>query len=97
MKRLEIIHLRSSGAPVDSLSDQISTSLKATPRTAENVALYRREGLETDIAIHIHHGEGRGTAGPNGLGLRLASALKAYGLVEHSVWVERDETADEDT
>lgn len=86
MKRLEIIHLRSSGQPLESLSDQISESIRAEGEGAECVTLYRRDELETDIAVHIHLPAG--TQGASALGLRLASALRTFGLVAHTRWEE---------
>jgi hypothetical protein len=88
MKRLEIIHLRSSGEPLDTLGRRISDSIKAEDMGAGVVTLYRRDGLETDVAIHIHHRSSSPGEGPSSLGLRLASALKALGLVEHTMWEE---------
>ena len=90
MKRLEIIHLRSSGEPLASLGDLISASIGQTDDThgEENgtvVTLYRRAGLETDLAIHLEQAVDRGSSG---LGLRLAAALRSYGLVEHTLWEE---------
>ena len=82
MKQLEIIHLRLSGEPVEALSGQIHDSIRAAATDARVVTLYRRKGLETDVAIHINHLEGLGPDAKDSLGVRLASALKAYGLVE---------------
>ena len=63
-------------------------SVKAAREHLEVVAVYRRNGLETDLAVHIHsHGE-PDAAGQSDLGLRLASALRVHGLVEHTVWEE---------
>ncbi len=87
MSRLEIIHLRSSGEPLESLGRRIRESLGAGGEQAE-VTLYRRPGLETDVAVHIRHPEASDRAEPNRLGLQLASALRAYGLVEHTLWQE---------
>ena len=55
------------------------------------VTLYRRQGLDTDVAVHIRHPETPGEEGPSRLGLQLASALKALGLVEHTLWQETAE------
>ncbi len=87
MSRLEIIHLRSSGEPLESLASSIRESLGAEGDDVE-VTLYRRDGLETDVAVHIRHLEAPASDGPSGLGLQLASALRALGLVEHTRWQE---------
>jgi hypothetical protein len=88
MRRLEIIHLRWFGGPLDTLSRQIRESLRAAEDSSEVITIYRRHGLETDIAIHIHHSELNNGEGSSTLGLRLASALRALGLVEHTTWEE---------
>ncbi len=87
MIQLEIIHLRSSGESLDRLADRIRESL-GTDDTDTEVTLYRRDGLETDVAVHIRHLGAPGREGPSGLGLQLASALRALGLVEHTLWGE---------
>jgi hypothetical protein len=88
MKILEIIQLRSAAHPLEELSKQIDDSLRETSPASAIVAIYRRAGLETDLAVHIHRSATPETGGPSELGLQLASELKAYGLVEHTVWTE---------
>ena len=87
MSQLEIIHLRSSGESLESLGNRIRESLGTLDKNTE-VTLYRRDGLETHIAVHIHHLGMRGRKGTSGLALRLASALRAFGLVDHTLWKE---------
>ena len=85
MRILEIIQLRSAAKPKELLSEQIKKSVEAVGEQTEVVTIFRRGDLETDLAIHIHHPDvPRGD--PSGLGLRLASSLRAYGLVDHTVW-----------
>jgi hypothetical protein len=88
MRRLEIIHLRSSGEPLESLADRIRESIWSEGDQAEVVTMYRRRGLETDLAVHIQHLEMSQAEGPSRLGLQLVSSLAVFGLVEHSVWEE---------
>ena len=88
MRRLEIIHLRSSGEPLESLGDQVRESIWTTGEQTEVVTMLRRHGLETDLAIHIHHPEAPGANVPSRLGLQLVSSLALFGLVEHTVWEE---------
>jgi hypothetical protein len=85
MSTLEIIHLRLAGKPPENLCEQLKESIVAGGGLAENVMLFRRDGLETDLAVHIHHVDTQNSE-PGKLGLRIASALKAHGLVEHQVW-----------
>jgi hypothetical protein len=88
MSRLEIVHLRLSGEPTESLSDMIRESIWAEGSSTEVVTVYRRQGLDTDVAVHIYHRESDDGDDPNTLAFNLASALRAFGLVEHSVWEE---------
>ncbi len=88
MNQLEIIHLRTAGKSVASLARQIREAIGSEVDSSGGVTIYRRSGLATDVAVHINrHGSGD-TAGPSTLGLHLASALSAYGLVEHTMWGE---------
>ena len=85
MSLLEIIHLRSAGKKLDDLFHAIKASIGG----AENIRVYRRDGLETDISIHIHHNinlDGK----PSSLGSRLTFTLKDFGLVEQSFWKESE-------
>ena len=88
MRQLEIIHLRSSDELAETLSEQIRESVREAEGDIKAVTLYRRRGLHTDVAIHINHLEGLEANELSRLGIRLASALKAYGLVEHTLWEE---------
>jgi hypothetical protein len=88
MSRLEIIHLRTAGSSFASLARQIHEAIGSEVEGTGVVTIYRRSGLDTDVAVHINsHGSGE-EAGPSALGLHLASALSAYGLVEHTLWEE---------
>ena len=86
MKHLEIIHLRSSGEPIESLCQRVAEAVMAEGEPIEGVTIFQRCGLDTDIALHIHHGGGPDNGGPSALALHLAAGLKALGLVEHTVW-----------
>ncbi len=88
MIQLEIIHLRSSGEPIESLTERIKESIREGGKEASTLTLYRRHGLETDLAVHILSPDVAIKTGPSDLALRLASELRAYGLVEHTVWEE---------
>ena len=88
MSRLEIIHLRTAGESSASLARQIREAIGSEVDGRGVVTIYRRRGLDTDVAVHINrHGKGE-TESPSALGLHLASALSAYGLVEHTLWEE---------
>jgi hypothetical protein len=88
MRFLEIVHLRSAGDSVERVSDAVKESTRSALLSRQELTVFRRNGLETDIAVHIDSGDVSGPATPSDLGLRLASELRSYGLVEHTVWRE---------
>ncbi|MHC4250331.1 MAG: hypothetical protein ACYS9X_14480 [Planctomycetota bacterium] len=88
MAILEIVHLRSPACPIEHLSEHIAMSIEAGHVGAEVVTLYRRDSLETDLAVHIRRDGESGEGGASALGLLLASELKTHGLVAHTVWRE---------
>ena len=88
MSRLEIIHLRSSSEPIETLTERINRSIRDGGEETSTLKLYRRHGLETDLAVHISRPDVAIKTGPSDLALRLASELRDYGLVEHTVWEE---------
>ena len=87
MKTLEIIHLRSSGDPIDSLVRRIRSSIQQPEQGGLTVRLFRRPELESDLAIHVQSDAGH-RAAAHDIALQLASELRAYGLVEHTRWEE---------
>jgi hypothetical protein len=84
---LEIIHLRMASASAETLADVIRNSVVSEP-TLLGVHIYRHAKLETDLMVHLHRSFARAEDGECECGERLASLLRAYGMVEHSVWVE---------
>lgn len=88
MKTLEIVHLRSSKESLEALNDLIKESIWAEGNGAEAVTVYRRSGLETDVAVHIRYHDANGSNTPKALACQLTAALKEYGIVEHTVWEE---------
>jgi hypothetical protein len=53
---------------------------------------FRRASLEIDRSIHLHWESERPDQNGSSLalGLRLAKALEEFGLVDHSIWVEKE-------
>jgi len=88
MVRLEIVHLRTFGPDPAALASEIEGSFEAEGNGRSIVTVYRRCGIETDVAVHIHTRSESHQRGPSALGQRLADALREHGLVEHTVWEE---------
>ena len=88
MNTVEIIHLRSTGESIETLAERIKESIWMDGSTGDAVTVFRRNGLETDIAIHIRHRHSNRENGASMLAYNLANALRTFGIVEHSVWEE---------
>jgi cytosine/adenosine deaminase-related metal-dependent hydrolase len=76
-----------AGADRETLVDVIRNSVGSEPELVD-VSIYRHAKLETDLVVHLHRAETQQSDRACDCGERLASMLRAYGLVEHSVWFE---------
>jgi len=89
MNALEVIHLRMAGESLETLVEIIRESVESEPGL-EDIRLYRHAKLGTDLVVHLHRSNTQHKDRACKSGERLASLLRAYGLVEHSVWIEAD-------
>jgi hypothetical protein len=87
MRVLEIVHLRSGSARIDGMVEGIRASMGQTVHGPPAVHLFRRHGLETDLSIHIQ-ADASDSGQAHAIALKLASELRAYGLVDHTRWEE---------
>jgi hypothetical protein len=90
MKWLEIIELRSVGSNRELLESQLQKLINEADREIKGQAImiYSRVMIDTDFSIHLFHDSKKVESSGSSLGLRLASALKEFGLVNHSIWIE---------
>ena len=90
MKWLEIIELRSVNRNRDLLKSQLRNLINEAEQEAKKQAIkvYSRVMVDTDFSIHLFHDSEKVENSGSPLGLRLSSALKEFGLVNHSVWIE---------
>lgn len=90
MKWLEIIELRSVGSNRELLESQLKKLINEVEKEAKKQAIkfYSRVMIDTDFRIQLFHDSKKVENNGSPLGLRLASALKAFGLVNHSIWIE---------
>jgi hypothetical protein len=95
MKWVEIITLRSPGNINRELVDELlkgvgeSDSPTDTPKHLLEIKIYYHSVVETDLSIHIYWESEAGNQHKSPLGLRIFSALRNMGLLNHSVWIER--------
>ena len=94
MKWVEILNLRSAGVPRESIEQEIPRSVAEVDRSNNLVAIriYRHATLDTDLGVHLLFESPGPEMRPSALGQRLAAALKGFGLVSHSVWIQQKET-----
>ncbi len=86
-KRLEIIHLRLTGARPQGLVEEIQKSIRGQDGLI-NVQVYHHAAISTDLGIHLHLDNKVNDPNISEFGVRLASALREYGIVEHTIWLE---------
>ena len=90
MKWLEIIELRSVESNRELLESQLQKLMNEVDKETKKQAIkaYSRVMIDTDFSIHLFHDSKKVENSGSPLGLRLASALKEFGLVNHSIWIE---------
>jgi len=90
MKWLEVIELRSVGSNQELLESHLQMLIDEVEKEAskQTIKSYRRVMIDTDFSIHLVHDSTEGENSASPLGLRLTSALKEFGMVNHRIWVE---------
>ena len=90
MKWLEIIELRSAYGNKKLLESQLETLINEVDKETKKRAIdiYSRVMIDTDFSIHLFHDSKKVENSGSQLGLRLASALKEFGTINHSIWIE---------
>jgi hypothetical protein len=91
MKWIEIIELRSAGITRNQLETHLQEFIDQVEKTTEKqtVKLYTRIKIDTDVSIHLFHNSNKVNNRGSPLGIRLVAALKSYGLVNHTIWIEK--------
>lgn len=93
---LEIIHLRVMEPDLDRVIPlflQLVEEIREKNHCRE-VKLYRRALVETDVCLHLYYANNQylGADGSS-VGVRLAAALKPFGMVNHTVWLSGEDIA----
>jgi hypothetical protein len=91
MKWLEIIELRSVGKYRAEVEAGLSRLTAGTDEESalRDIKVYRNVSIDTDWSIHLHFQSPQKEMSTSPLALRLAAALKKFGLVYHSVWQDK--------
>jgi hypothetical protein len=88
MKYMEIIKLRSARKASEALEGLLSGLTRTDQAGLIETRLYRHATWETDLALHLHWESEKPQKDGSTLGIRLSQALKEFGPVDHSVWIE---------
>jgi hypothetical protein len=91
MKWLEVIKLRSAGGSLGLLEELLLPLSESNQRGLVEMRTFRHAALETDVSVHLHWISEMPEPNGSALGFRLVQALKEFGLVDHSVWVEENQ------
>jgi hypothetical protein len=90
MRWLEVIKLRSVGKHSELVKELLLSIDKFSQSGLVEMKTYHHAALETDLSMHLHWESDRPDQNGSLLGLRLVQALKEFGLVDHSVWIEEE-------
>jgi len=91
MAWLEIIEIRAIGSNRELLSSQLQDLINDMIKQADlqAVNIYRHAILETDFSIHVFHNSDVAGSNCSSICTRLVSALKDFGLVNYTSWIEK--------
>jgi len=91
MKWIETIEVRLAGNPWNQVETHMQEFIDQVEKEIgkPRAKLYTRMMLDTDLSIHLFHDSGEADIQGSSLGIRLVSALKSFGLVNHTIWIER--------
>ena len=86
---VEIIQLRSYRFIPETLRELKQTIVENEQiEGLKTFEIYHNASVETDTGIHIHWKTSEDRIKRSSLGLRIALALKDFGHVYHTIWVE---------
>ena len=90
MKWLEVIMVRSAGSNVKILAKTLQDLMADVARHggSDDIRIFYRENLDTDICIVLFHRRKKTQTGGSPLGLHMVTEFKAVGLVHHTIWNE---------
>ena len=90
MKWMEVIQVRTVDGNRKRLESQLRNLIDEVGKDGkiEAIRSYTRVLIDTDFSVQLLHDSEYVRQSGSRLGQCLASALKAFGLVNHSVWAE---------
>jgi len=93
MKWMEIIKLRVADSNRDSLAQQLAEIIPGInlEQGLREIKLYRRAVVDSDVSIYLYWESKRPAPHGSAAGFCLMHMLKAFGLISHSVWIEKED------
>ncbi len=89
MNWIEIIELRSLSLKPEKLKEFKQTVTEKEQKGGiKGLEIYHSVSVATDTSIHIHWITRDDLIGKSTLGLRLASEMKQFGRVNHTIWIK---------
>ncbi len=90
MRWLEIIKLRSVEKDSGLLKELLLSFDKNTQQGLVEMKTYDHAALATDLSVHLHWQSERPGRDGSAFGILIAQGLKEFGLIDHSIWVEKE-------
>lgn len=92
MKWLEVIHLRYVNLDAEQIESFLAQLIDDVQREkgAPMFDFYRDANLKNDVCLQLHHGSREVAMSGSSMGIYISSLLKKYGMVDHTVWIARE-------
>jgi len=90
MKWLELIKLQSSAKSSGLLEKFLLPMARVSQSGLVEIKTSRHAVLGTGLSVHLHWESDRAEQNGSTVGLSLARALKEFGLIDHSIWLEEE-------
>lgn len=89
MKWIEVIQLRAVDGNREFLESKLNTLINEVVAGSkeQTISAYHRALIDSDYSIHIFHRSNPVENFGSPLGERIVSALREFGLVNHTVWI----------
>ncbi|MCP5062956.1 MAG: hypothetical protein GY936_10885 [Ignavibacteriae bacterium] len=90
MEWLEVIELRSVDRNLELLITQLQGLIDDLEKETikQVIKIYQRTSIDSDFSIHLFHNSEKIEYRGSQLALHIASTLREFGLVNHSIWTE---------
>ena len=88
MKWLEIIELRTANRITGELKRSLNELISSARQEHDPpiISIFSSYSINGDYSVHLLHRQQEPGAGGSVLGLRIADALRSFGMVNHQVW-----------